>query len=342
MKLAELCESFSTLSFPRHQERAHPARDAVTQFRAQVGSALASEQLLLDCIAHELALIERGILRAGLTPFFIEPEFGVRFAFGYWAPGSTTGPHQHTAWSVSAVCHNQLTIATYDRAESYRRRELVAKNRFEAVAAMAGYIYEPAIHCPMNQSTSWTLSLHISSPRDGEPVDDHEMLSGMTVPGQSWTDPARRRHPSTAMIQAGRRRREADLLAHILLSSKAPRAIELLARCAKFVSSDTWPEIAPALPAHALRPPIRSLARIHPDLVFTVRQVPQGWMVMVEASDGPMGILRINDLARDAFEFAATRTAFEVSALPGDLTDEERIGIADTLEDFGLFKRVET
>jgi hypothetical protein len=50
-------------------------------------------------------------------------------------------------------------------------------------------------------------------------------------------------------------------------------------------------------------------------------------------------VLRLDDLARDAFSFAATTTAFEVSALPGDLTDEERTGVADTLEDIGLFKR---
>jgi hypothetical protein len=79
-------------------------------------------------------------------------------AFGYWLLGGTPGPRKHTAWTITAVCRNELEVIT--RQESYRRRKLVQKNRFEAPAGRVGYIHEPSIHQPRNISSEWSLSLH--------------------------------------------------------------------------------------------------------------------------------------------------------------------------------------
>lgn len=337
MNLRDLCSTFSALRFPRLGEIAHPDRDAILGLRSTLRDGLVGEALLIDCFAHELALIEAGTRRRSLTPFHTDPEFGIRFAFGYWPPGHDTGAHEHTAWTISAVCHNQLRVATFDRAASYQRRALVAKNLFEAEDRAVGYILEPAIHAPMNPSRRWSLSMHVGSPRDGEPVGDFEPLEALAVTRRPDFD----RHPYARAVRARLSRIETDLLVHVLRGFATPRTRELLRTCARLASSPTRAALRTEVPeAFAHRAAPRRLTRTHPDLRLTVEPDALDWKVIAETPFGPFETLRINADAREAFAYAAAAPSFEVRDLPGTGSDDERDAIADTLEDLGFFKEM--
>lgn len=341
MKLRDLCATFSALRLPLLDEDAHPDRDSVLELRCTIRDGLAADELLVDCIAHELALIDAGNIRRALTPFYSDPDFGVRFAFGYWPPGSGKQPHEHTAWTISAVCYNQLRVDTYDRGETYRRRELVPRHQFEAPDRAVGYIFEPAVHAPHNPSRTWSLSLHVISPRDGEPVTDFEPLPVLVAGARAGQPRVPDHHPYARVVATRLGRLEADLLARILLATPVPQARELVATCARLASPAVRAVLRSAFPDRfPARAAPRRLARAHPDLCFTLAREAADWTILVDAPSGPLRALHINDFAHDAFAFASTSLDFDVRALPGNLSDEERGAIADTLEEVGLFKEV--
>src|SRR6516162_9035332 len=157
MRIEALCEVFEREAFPLRDLDFVPERSSVQAARSEVGKAVIEDEFLADCIALELVRLREGRMGRGLVPFFTMPRTGIRFALGYWPPGVSSGPHQHTAWTITAVCRNQLEVITFDRQESYRQRKLVQKNRFEAPAGRVGYIYEPSIHQPRNISNEWSL-----------------------------------------------------------------------------------------------------------------------------------------------------------------------------------------
>jgi hypothetical protein len=337
MRLDELCATFASLDFPRLEEVPLPARDSVLELRARVQDALAGDDFLLDCIDHELEHLARGRLRIGLQPFFTEPHSGTSFSFVYWRPGETTGPHEHTTWSISAVCHNRLDVETFDREQSYRRRALVPKNIFKAGAGEVGYMYGPAIHSPINTSDEWSMSVHVNGARDGLPVGDTEPLPMLVTRGRFEPGAA---IPAIFWIARERaRRHEADLLARILCSRPSPQSRALLARCARFTSSAMTRTLASTLPEVAQG--TMRLERVHPDASFTVEHEGSQCRVVVAAPAGPTEVFRINDLAHAALLFASSNPVFDVGAMPGDLTREEQVAIADMLGDIGLFRRIE-
>ena len=49
-------------------------------------------------------------------------------------------------------------------------------------------------------------------------------------------------------------------------------------------------------------------------------------------------VISVSDLAKDALEFVAVTDAFYVRELPGDLTDEERVGLVTTLVEQGVMR----
>ncbi|AUX38915.1 uncharacterized protein SOCE26_002960 [Sorangium cellulosum] len=342
MKLDDLCATFQSLAFPRLGERAHPERQAVLDARAQVFTAVADDEFLADCIDRELRLIEEGRLRRGLSPFFTLPELGIHFTFGYWSPGMTPGPHEHTAWTITAVCRNWLEVLTYNREESYRRRGLVPKNRFEAPAGKVGYIYDPCIHEPRNTSDEWSLSLHIVSPRDGErPADQPEPLpvlqsaSGVPVAGDA--------HPFTSVLIARQRERYLRLLTRILLKMHVAAAPALLARCFGLASSATRRLIqrSARVPVEGVQPDSTwRLARTHRDLVLTHRHRDNHVALDVETPNGPRQAFVSGASAREAVGLITREVIIDVDVLPGSLTAEERAAIGEALEQTGLFTRV--
>jgi hypothetical protein len=342
MNLDDLSDIFHALRFPGQEERTHPERELVLAARSGIAKAVIDDEFLADCISWELRFIENGRLRQGLMPFFTVPGMGIRFAFGYWPPGGTPGPHEHTAWTITAVCRNKLDVLTYERDQSYRRRELVPKNRFQASAGEVGFIYEPCIHEPRNTSNDWSLSLHVISPRDGERLGDFEE-SLPALSSISKLPAVQYEHPYTNVIGARQRRRCVHQLTRVLASIDVARTPDLLAKCSRLGSSATRRLIDQA----AQRPLLETggesrwlLARTHEGLTLTYRCRGDMVALDVETSNGPLEELVINDVAREAIAFVTRESVFDVRSLPGNLTEEERTAIAEALEETGLFTRV--
>lgn len=341
MKLEDLCARFAGLELPRAAEREHPERAVVEQARCEVRAALLDDrQFLTDCIEHELRVLASGAVRQGLATFFVMPELGVRVAFGYWPPGGGPGPHEHTAWTITAVCHNQLDVATFDRPESYRRGELVSKNRFTAMAGQVGYIFEPSIHAPKNTSNQWSLSLHVTSPRDGEPIPGIEPIPAIRTVWRS--DGREAEHPYASVVAARERQRYIKLLVRSLCEDDSPAARSLLSTCFWLGSSSTRREIDRLIVVpdrQDWRPSSGILTRAHRDLALELRREGDRCAMVVQTPVGERTEFVVNGVAHDALAFAATQASFAVSALPGGLSEDECVAVAEMLEDTGLFAR---
>jgi hypothetical protein len=338
MRLDDLCQELGRVGFPSLGERAHPDRELVLAARSSVERAVADDGFLADCIDAELRLIESRRLRRGLVPFLTMTDLGIGFAFGYWAPGDRAGAHEHTAWTISAVCRNHLEVLTFHRAASYHQRRLVPKNLFPAPAGKVGYIAEPCIHEPRNTSGDWSLSLHVTSPLDGEPPGDFEgPLPGLrTRPAPLPALPA---HPYAGVASARRRNRCVHQLARVLLPMRAAAAPGLVERCVALGSPVTTELVARArgLPARSVKPSARVLVRAHPDLGLDTRRAGGMVALVAETPNGPVEDFMVNDVAQAAMAFVAREQAFSVADLPGDLSSAEKAAIADALVDSGLF-----
>lgn len=344
MRLDDFCEALARLPFPRVDEPCHPDRDTVQAARSIVGTAVADDELLTDCVAHELRLIESGCLRAGLVPFFVLPCLGIRLAFGYWPPGATPGPHEHTAWTVSAVCRNELEVLTYDRDETYRRRELVPKNRFPAPAGTVGLVYQPCIHEARNLSRYWSFSLHVTSPRDGDAPDERpEPVPGLGVASRAGSPPAD--HPYVQVMTARQRQVHVRQLVRVLATidpSHTLRAPRLLSKCFALASSATRRMIDPIAPQPGRKRAQVGpwlLARTHPDLVLEQRRHGDRVALDVETPSGRQEELVFDGVPPEALAVAAREHVFDVQALPG-LAPDERSTIGEALEGSGLFRRL--
>ncbi|MEV7119771.1 hypothetical protein [Kitasatospora griseola] len=343
MKLDDLCGLLGARSFPSAQAREHPERDDVAATRTAVSAAVTDDEFLVDCMARELDLVESGVRRRGLTPFFTMPDLGIRFSFGYWRPGSTPGPHEHTAWTITAVCRNELEVLTYDREESYRRQMLIPKNRFEAPAGRSGFIYEPCIHNPRNNTDRWSLSFHVTSPRDGERLVDEERSLPVL---DEFVDRmlADRGHPYDGVLAARQRQIVVRQVAQLLAPVGSPQAGILLNRCHRAGTAVTRRFIERLRGGDAVTgcgDRSRTLVRTHPELALSHRYDEKSGLVRLgaETPEGWVEELAMSRVARDALAFAARTNAFDVRQLPGSLYEDERRMIAEALEDSGLFTR---
>jgi hypothetical protein len=337
MKLEDLSVLLDRTEFPDADAREHPERAAVMSARSAVTRAVRDDEFLADCMARELDLLEERRPRSGLVPFYTQPHSGIRFAFGFWAPGRNAGAHQHTAWTITAVCRNQLVVQTFDREDSCRRRELVPKNLFDAPEGRVGFIYEPCIHDPRNPTNRWSLSLHVTSPRDGERIDQDVCLpvlddrrirrAGNYDEPYAWVQFAR--HQRTLVHQTAR----------FLAATKVSATADLLGRCWRMGSAATRRYIDGVTGTkHDLQPRATRLSLTHPDLILSWRDLEDGVALGVETSQGWIEQMRVSRFARAAVIFCASRTAFGVDELPGPLTTEERRAIADALADTGTFR----
>jgi hypothetical protein len=338
VKLGDLCELFDPQAFPQAYEREHPDRDAVLAARSAVTAAVSDDEFLVDCMAYELTRLKQPGLRQGLVPFFILPGLGVRFALGYWPPGRSAGAHEHTAWTITGVCHNELTVQTYDRDQSYRDQTLVPKNRFDALAGQVGFIYEPCIHDPRNPTDRWSLSLHVSSPRDGEQLTDQEQC--LPILDDYF---ARQRSdygaPYEEVVATRRRQLKIRAIAGFLAQVDAVPVADLLERCVQQGSSATGRFIhgLGRTDINGARPSVRTLARCHQSLVLSYRETDDLIALGVETPRGWIEELAVSRVAREAIAFCVGAPRFDVLELPGRLTDDERWAIADALEESGLF-----
>jgi hypothetical protein len=339
MQIADLSCTFADHGFPNAEAERHPPRDSVVALRAIVAEAMRDDPFLLDCAAAELAHIERTPLRRGLAPFHVDPRFGVRLAFGYWAPGSTPGPHEHTAWTITAVVRNELEVVTFDRAASYRQGALVPKNSFTASAGQVGYVYEPIIHAPKNVSREWSLSFHAMSPRDGEPPEDFpEPLPELAVAGSAAEDGD---HPYRYVRSAWHRQNHLRELARLITTLQGPQAGELLNHCALLANVATRRRIRSLCEAagHAAVVATSPLfVRTHSELQIGFRENGEVLTLTSRTETGEQDEFSISAVARDAIAFVIGQQRFDARFLPGDLSLDERMFIAEALENAGLFR----
>lgn len=336
MRLHELCEFFARGEFPDERVPQNPERRSVDGARSAVASCIEDDEFLTECFHLELDRLENQSGWRGLAPFHTVPGLGIRLAFGYWGPGTSAGAHEHTAWTITAVCRNELAVSTFDREESLRRQGLVPKNRFAAPAGRVGFIYDPSIHDPCNPTEHWSLTFHASSPRDGLDSPDGESCA-------SFLDASapRRLGPLGAPVEAvyALRRRHVvwGQIAGHAMAMTVPGAGRLRARCAGLPS----PTVRRMLRGRVreLNPPglERILTVVHPDLQLEDRVVGSTAALGVVTSAGWSEQLRMSRIAREALAFCAGRPRFAVGDIPGRLADDERIAIADALEESGLF-----
>ncbi len=339
MNLEDLCDVIQRLSLPSIGEQAHPDLATVQAIRAAVTEAVVDDTFLADCFAHELHVFKPDRIRIGLVPFYIMPDNGVRFSFGYWSPGATPGPHEHTAWTVTAVCRNELEVFTYDRVASYEQRQLVPKNRFAASAGKVGYIFDPCIHAPINTSSSWSLSFHLTSPRDGEALCDYDETLPNLVPitAQSINEA----HPYTNVIIQRQRLRYLHVMAGILAQMNVSGAAGLIQRCYRMGSTPLRRLLSELCPAEAFELETGwLLERTHPDLTLSCGATDDGVVLQAETDNGVCEELSIADVAQPAISFAASNQQFDVQDLPGGLSLGERCELGEALEQTGLFRRV--
>jgi hypothetical protein len=340
VRLHDLCEVF--VRFPEAGAPEHPEREAVLAARQAVTNAVRDDEFLLDCLSHELLLLEAEKGRRGLQPFLTLPETGIGFAFGYHPPGGQPGPHEHTAWTITAVCRNRLEILTFDRAESYRRHELVSKNRFQAESGRVGFIYEPCIHEPRNHSAQWSLSLHVTSPRDGERRhgDREPPPPGLRVRPQIPV--AQPDHPYTYVQAACQRQAFVRELSRLITSSDGPQTRRLLAKCYRLGPPRLRRLIDPTgreRDGVAAAERSWTLVRTHHGLNLDYRCDGDAVTLYVETPDGITEALTLAEGARDAIALAATESSFDVCELPGNVTEEEQRLVAEALEKTGLYTR---
>lgn len=342
MNFEDLCERFETLDFPSADEKSHPDEAIVRAARADVTDAVNSDDFLTECLGNELILIKSNIFRQGLVPFSTLPRLGIGFAFGYWPPGGSPGPHEHTAWTITAVCRNELEVSTFDRNETLRQGQLIPKNRFRAQSGMVGFIHSPCIHAPKNISHDWSLSFHVISPLDGEPLNDRTT----EIFGLNPLHPLpleHTQHPYRNVRLARQQSRHLHQVGNTLSTISTPKAHKLLVDCYKFSTTSSQRDLKVKSP-HILDNeelcPLSVLERIHPKLILDFNHRNGTVNLGAYSASGFEKEFSVSDFALGAIEFITEKASFDVRELPGTLKDEERQRIGEILEDRGLYKRV--
>jgi predicted metal-dependent enzyme (double-stranded beta helix superfamily) len=160
-----------------------PPRDHVREVQHALTAMLADEDFYLDCVELELAAVLRRTPERPAAPMFRMRDRAHHVRMFYWWPGKAAPPHEHTAWTVTAVFYNALEVTTFDFDVAYRERRLERKHVFAAEQGAAGHIFDRCIHFPANRGAKLAASIHIFNATD-EPRIEREVgpIAGMGSP----------------------------------------------------------------------------------------------------------------------------------------------------------------
>ena len=300
--------------------------------RDLVRVAVTDPEVLCECAELELQLLRSKSDAPNLVPFIRVPTIRAGLAFGYWPPFGATGPHEHTAWTITAVIRNQLDVLVYDWDKSYDCAALVESQVFNAVSPDVGYICSPTIHDVRNSTSNWSLALHILSDHDGQRPANYpkSILGGLSEkPGDD---------PYRSVDSARMRRARVVQMAEVLGSSVAdPAAFGEWFE--EFMVGTTSARISTLLRlGKTPDAPLRRLRRIHPDLRLSVDRVGPQVRLWAYSQHGAHAQIDVTEDFADPLMFIAEQSEFDVESLPGNLTISERQAFARALEDSCLFE----
>jgi hypothetical protein len=300
--------------------------------RDLVRVAVTNPKVLCECAELELQLLRNKSDAPNLVPFIRVPSIRAGLAFGYWPPFGTTGPHEHTAWTITAVIRNKLDVFVYDWAKSYDCGTLVESQIVKALSPDVGYICSPTIHDVRNTTSSWSLALHVLSDHDGQRPANYPK-SILPRSSEKLDD-----DPYRIVDSARMRRAKVVQMAEVLRGSVADPAT-FGEWFEEFMVGATSARINTLLRlGNAADAPLRRLRRIHPDLRLSVDQVGPRVRLWAYSGHGAHPQIDVTADFADPLMFVAEQSEFDVDSLPGNLTNSERQAFARALEDSCLFE----
>jgi predicted metal-dependent enzyme (double-stranded beta helix superfamily) len=201
-----------------------PPRDNVRTVQHRLTAWLADDDFYLDCVDLELLAVLRRTADTPQPPFYRDDDRGFQLRMFYWWPGRIASPHEHTAWTVTAVFYNALEVTTYDWDVALRERRLQPKSQFAAAQGAAGHIFERCIHSPANPTRQVATSIHIFNASD-EPRIEREVgpIVGMAPPGSRFE-----RGPDEDVRIEAVRQRHLRVLARMAAQFPTKRALRTL------------------------------------------------------------------------------------------------------------------
>lgn len=300
--------------------------------RDLVRVALTDPEVLCECAELELQLLRNKSDAPNLVPFIDFPSIRAGLAFGYWPPFGATGPHEHTAWTITAVIRNKLDVWVYDWAKSYDCGTLVESQIVNAASPDVGYICSPTIHDVRNSTASWSLALHVLSDHDGQRPDNYPK-SILPDSSEKLDD-----DPYRTVDSARMRRAKVVQMAEVLRASVADPAT-FGQWFEEFMVGATSTRISTLLRlGKAPDARLRRLRRIRPDLRLSVDQAGPHVRLWAYSEHGAHPQIDVTEDFADPLSFIAEQLEFDVESLPGNLTIAERQAFARALEDSCLFE----
>jgi predicted metal-dependent enzyme (double-stranded beta helix superfamily) len=221
MRFADLVGVLRSLDLKdRGAHGRRPPRDDVRAVQAALTAMLADEEFYLDCVDLEAEATSSATPERPFAPLYRVEDLDLQFRMFYWWPGKAAPPHEHTAWTVTAVFYNTLEITTFDWEVAFREQRLASKNRFTGVQGMAGHIFDRCIHCPANLTDKLATSIHIFNGAD-RPQIEREVgpIAGMAPPTAAFV-----RGPHEAVRLAALKQLRLRALAHIVGQFRSERA----------------------------------------------------------------------------------------------------------------------
>jgi hypothetical protein len=197
-----------------------PARDDVRTVQDALTAMLADEDFYLDCVDLEAETTASGTPERPFAPLYRLNDLDLHFRMFYWWPGKAAPPHEHTAWTVTAVFYNTLEITTFDWDVAFREQRLKPKNRFTGEQGMAGHIYDRCIHRPANLTEKLSTSIHIFNAAD-VPRIEREVgpIAGMAPPTTGFV-----RGPTEGVRLTALKQLRLRALAHMVGQFRSERA----------------------------------------------------------------------------------------------------------------------